>query len=150
VLLSFRHNRDASPGALLGVDRRSSLSATSRLVLSVARACSHEDISPRHHIIVISNHRIRGAVGLAGASELPQPHARSPALAVTQSPKPAPAQELVHRVPPRVVDALAVECDGGGGPLGHPKVFINLNRPTPQPCGYCGLRFVSSHPLKSE
>jgi len=33
----------------------------------------------------------------------------------------------------------------GGGPLGHPRVFINLDPTTPEkavPCGYCGLRFI--------
>ncbi len=34
-----------------------------------------------------------------------------------------------------------VSCDGGGGPLGHPVVFINLDDPGNHSCGYCGLRF---------
>lgn len=25
----------------------------------------------------------------------------------------------------------------GGGPLGHPKVYINLDASGPQACGYC-------------
>lgn len=29
----------------------------------------------------------------------------------------------------------------GGGALGHPKVYINLDQPGPRSCGYCGLRF---------
>ncbi|POW01376.1 hypothetical protein PSHT_12568 [Puccinia striiformis] len=33
----------------------------------------------------------------------------------------------------------------GGGALGHPKIFINLDKPGPKPCGYCGLRFERSH-----
>ena len=35
-----------------------------------------------------------------------------------------------------------VSCDGGGGALGHPRVYINLDPDGPQTCGYCGLRFV--------
>jgi hypothetical protein len=33
----------------------------------------------------------------------------------------------------------------GGGALGHPKVFINLDRNEPNECGYCGLRFEQEH-----
>ena len=36
---------------------------------------------------------------------------------------------------------VQVSCDGGGGPLGHPKVYINLDKPGPQSCPYCGLRY---------
>lgn len=25
----------------------------------------------------------------------------------------------------------------GGGSLGHPKIYINLDRPGPHPCTYC-------------
>lgn len=32
----------------------------------------------------------------------------------------------------------------GGGPLGHPKVYINVDKPEIIPCEYCGLPFVSS------
>lgn len=32
----------------------------------------------------------------------------------------------------------------GGGPLGHPKVYINLDKPGPQACGYCKFFFLYS------
>ena len=35
-----------------------------------------------------------------------------------------------------------VSCDGGGGALGHPKVYINLDDGKPVSCIYCGLRYV--------
>jgi hypothetical protein len=41
----------------------------------------------------------------------------------------------------------------GGGPLGHPKVFISLENATvkePEPCMYCGLRFVSKDAVMAE
>ncbi|SGY38050.1 BQ5605_C003g01949 [Microbotryum silenes-dioicae] len=28
-----------------------------------------------------------------------------------------------------------------GGSLGHPKIFINLDKPGPKACNYCGIRF---------
>lgn len=36
-----------------------------------------------------------------------------------------------------------VACDGGGGPLGHPKIFINVDKPQIVFCTYCGLPYVS-------
>jgi len=30
----------------------------------------------------------------------------------------------------------------GGGPSGHPRVFINVDKPEVIPCGYCGLPFA--------
>ena len=34
-------------------------------------------------------------------------------------------------------------CDGGGGALGHPVEYIQLNTVSDEPavCKYCGLRF---------
>lgn len=36
------------------------------------------------------------------------------------------AIDLVHEEPPTEIDGRSVWCDGGGGALGHPKVYINL------------------------
>uniref|UniRef100_A0A4Y7NN76 NADH dehydrogenase [ubiquinone] iron-sulfur protein 6, mitochondrial n=1 Tax=Scapholeberis mucronata TaxID=202097 RepID=A0A4Y7NN76_9CRUS len=52
------------------------------------------------------------------------------------------AIDLIAQVPPKEVKSRIVSCDGGGGPLGHPKVYINLDKPGNKACGYCGLRFV--------
>ncbi|KAK7898638.1 hypothetical protein WMY93_019491 [Mugilogobius chulae] len=44
------------------------------------------------------------------------------------------------------VEARIVSCDGGGGALGHPKVYINLDKDTKVgTCGYCGLQFKQKH-----
>ncbi|KAM9776177.1 NADH dehydrogenase [ubiquinone] iron-sulfur protein 6, mitochondrial [Syngnathus typhle] len=44
------------------------------------------------------------------------------------------------------VEARVVSCDGGGGALGHPKVYINLDKDTKVgTCGYCGLQFKQKH-----
>ncbi|GAB1869521.1 NADH dehydrogenase [ubiquinone] iron-sulfur protein 6, mitochondrial [Camponotus japonicus] len=48
---------------------------------------------------------------------------------------------LIDEVPPSPKKERIVACDGGGGPLGHPKVYINLDKPGNHICGYCGLRF---------
>ncbi|XP_014204110.1 NADH dehydrogenase [ubiquinone] iron-sulfur protein 6, mitochondrial [Copidosoma floridanum] len=49
--------------------------------------------------------------------------------------------KLIEEVPPQSEKSRIVSCDGGGGPLGHPKVYINLDKPGNHSCGYCGLRF---------
>ncbi|EKM83886.1 NdufS6, NADH-ubiquinone oxidoreductase complex I 13kd subunit [Agaricus bisporus var. burnettii JB137-S8] len=56
-------------------------------------------------------------------------------------PNPLSAMELVSQEPVRVVDGRKAVCDGGGGPLGHPKIYINLDKPGPRACGFSGLRF---------
>ncbi|XP_071455732.1 NADH dehydrogenase [ubiquinone] iron-sulfur protein 6, mitochondrial [Hetaerina americana] len=51
------------------------------------------------------------------------------------------ASDLIDSVPPEERKERVVWCDGGGGPTGHPKVYINLDKPGKHICGYCGLRF---------
>ncbi|GAB6030442.1 NADH dehydrogenase Fe-S protein subunit 6 ndufs6 [Chamberlinius hualienensis] len=51
------------------------------------------------------------------------------------------AINLVNEIPPKAVKGNSVCCNGGGGPLGHPKVYINLDKAGNHACGYCGLRF---------
>ena len=49
-----------------------------------------------------------------------------------------------YRLPPASLSLTPVpqaSCDGGGGALGHPKIFINLDTGKPESCNYCGLRF---------
>ncbi|TMW51273.1 hypothetical protein DOY81_003659 [Sarcophaga bullata] len=50
--------------------------------------------------------------------------------------------KLIDEIPPKECTERVVYCDGGNGPLGHPKVYINLDKPGAHICGYCGLRFV--------
>ncbi|KAJ7492626.1 zinc-finger domain-containing protein [Mycena latifolia] len=65
--------------------------------------------------------------------------------AMELQPNPLSAMALINDVPPTMVDGRRVSCDGGGGPLGHPKIYINLDLPGPRSCGYCGLRFEQVH-----
>ncbi|KAL5970503.1 NADH dehydrogenase ubiquinone iron-sulfur protein 6 mitochondrial, partial [Taenia solium] len=57
------------------------------------------------------------------------------------------AVELIKNVPPKQVTESIVACDGGHGALGHPRVYINLDKPGLHTCGYCGLRYekVGAH-----
>ncbi|OBZ79718.1 Lactobacillus shifted protein, partial [Grifola frondosa] len=76
-------------------------------------------------------------------SQRPRPHGMSgprfEQTAMELQPNPLSAMEMISREPIRVVQGRKAVCDGGGGPLGHPKIFINLDKPGPRPCG--GIRF---------
>lgn len=40
------------------------------------------------------------------------------------------------------VESKRVSCDGGGGALGHPKVFLEMGEADFVECPYCDRRFV--------
>lgn len=49
-----------------------------------------------------------------------------------------------HLEPPETeeVETEIVPCDGGGGALGHPRVFLNMEGKGAIDCPYCDKRFV--------
>ncbi|KAF1918626.1 NADH-ubiquinone oxidoreductase [Ampelomyces quisqualis] len=63
-------------------------------------------------------------------------------------PRPYAAIELIHKQPVRWTHDRIVSCDGGGGPLGHPRIFINVDKPQICWCTYCGLPFAHEHHRK--
>ncbi|KAI8799994.1 zinc-finger domain-containing protein [Cladochytrium replicatum] len=61
-------------------------------------------------------------------------------------PNPLSALELINSQPVVQVHNRIVACDGGGGALGHPKVYINLDEPgLVVACGYCGTKYNYDH-----
>jgi uncharacterized Zn-finger protein len=40
------------------------------------------------------------------------------------------------------VDSNVVACNGGGGPMGHPRVYLNLGADGRIECPYCSRLFV--------
>jgi uncharacterized Zn-finger protein len=40
------------------------------------------------------------------------------------------------------VDGASAVCDGGGGVLGHPKVYMAIDHTGRVTCSYCGRLFV--------
>ena len=40
------------------------------------------------------------------------------------------------------VESARVVCDGDGGPLGHPRVYMQIDEKGYVDCGYCDRRFV--------
>lgn len=64
-----------------------------------------------------------------------------------KQPRAPSAMELISKQPIRYLshhDGNVAVCDGNRGSTvqGHPKIFINLDRPAPATCGYCGLRYA--------
>jgi uncharacterized Zn-finger protein len=49
------------------------------------------------------------------------------------------------------VDEGIVACNGGGGPLGHPRVYLNLGPAGKVECPYCSRLFIrGTAPLKRD
>jgi uncharacterized Zn-finger protein len=46
--------------------------------------------------------------------------------------------------PPEVfeVESARISCDGGNGALGHPRVWLTINKDGYVDCGYCDRRYV--------
>jgi uncharacterized Zn-finger protein len=63
-----------------------------------------------------------------------------------KTPEPAPAKgALTPNLPaPEVVSVRSkrVACDGVGGALGHPRVYLEMGEADFVECGYCDRRFV--------
>ncbi|OAL43375.1 NADH-ubiquinone oxidoreductase [Pyrenochaeta sp. DS3sAY3a] len=64
---------------------------------------------------------------------------------IEDQPRPYAAIELIHQQPVKWTHDRIVSCDGGGGPLGHPRVFINTDKPQICWCEYCGNPFANEH-----
>lgn len=56
---------------------------------------------------------------------------------LSKQPNPMAAVELIKEEPVHFVKERIAVCNGGGGALGHPKIYINLDQPGSHPCGYC-------------
>jgi len=45
-------------------------------------------------------------------------------------------------IEPIYVETSTIGCDGGGGPLGHPKVYLKIGAEGEVVCPYCSRRFI--------
>jgi uncharacterized Zn-finger protein len=57
-------------------------------------------------------------------------------MSVSATSRPRPPVEKI------VVQGHRIACDGGGGALGHPKVWYEMGRGQDVECLYCGRVFV--------
>jgi uncharacterized Zn-finger protein len=46
------------------------------------------------------------------------------------------------------VDDATVACDGGGGALGHPRVYLNITTGGMIDCPYCSRRYILNKDAK--
>ena len=56
-----------------------------------------------------------------------------------------PPRHLEAVIPPPeeiVVSTKRVACDGGGGALGHPLVYMDMGEDDFVECGYCDRKYV--------
>ncbi|XP_039950319.1 NADH dehydrogenase [ubiquinone] iron-sulfur protein 6, mitochondrial-like [Bactrocera neohumeralis] len=51
--------------------------------------------------------------------------------------------KLAHQIETKITPKRVVYCDGDG-PLGHPRVYICLDKPTKHWCHYCLKSFVKT------
>lgn len=54
---------------------------------------------------------------------------------------------------PLYVDQMTISCDGGGGPLGHPRVYLKFGSSAENDegevvCPYCSKRFILAEGAK--
>ena len=61
----------------------------------------------------------------------------------TTSPNPSPSITPADIAPAEIihVDERSVPCDGGGGPLGHPRVWLRLMGGEAT-CPYCSRKYI--------
>ncbi|KND03279.1 uncharacterized protein SPPG_02330 [Spizellomyces punctatus DAOM BR117] len=112
---------------------------------SVSATCSRRLLATQKQVVpqaanradVWSAHQQKKSVAMTGP--------RFEQTDFSLQPNPLSAQELIDKVPVTFVEARRVACNGGGGALGHPQVWLNLDKDEPQACGYCGLRFQQKH-----
>jgi uncharacterized Zn-finger protein len=81
---------------------------------------------------------IRRVTGSTGPS--PESRRRGGTL-ILQEAGPAP-DRVMQPFETVYVDSMVVACNGGGGPLGHPKVYLNLAGDGRIECPYCSRLFV--------
>ena len=92
--------------------------------------------------MVIRDDRVRGhACELTARASVPYLSARRTKGYIDMS-VPPPAPEIIS------VATRRVACDGVGGALGHPRVWLELGEAGVAECGYCDRRFVLATPAE--
>jgi uncharacterized Zn-finger protein len=63
---------------------------------------------------------------------------------------PRPADAIIPPSEKIVVPTKRVSCDGGGGALGHPLVYMDMGEDDHVECAYCDRMFVLGKRPKAE
>jgi len=54
----------------------------------------------------------------------------------------SPDKKDFHSQVSETVDSKKVSCDGGGGALGHPKIYLDMGKENQIICPYCSKIFI--------
>ncbi len=87
-------------------------------------------------------------VGRARGDALQGNFASAPAMGIIARFRPLPTgnirMSMPAILPPETieVESTTVPCDGGGGALGHPLVYLTMGTRNDVECGYCDRKFV--------
>ncbi len=49
---------------------------------------------------------------------------------------------MMIKADPIIVHSNVIACDGGGGQLGHPRVFLSVGDDGRATCPYCGQVYI--------
>lgn len=132
--------------------RKSAISATSRLFstsLRLGQTAAVKAADKEAQIAEILDNQAPNRKTTWAKSQKPRAEALSGVRVVQRDielqPRPYAAIELIAQKPIEYLgghENIAV-CDGGRGVQGHPKIFINLDKPGAHPCQYCGTRYAA-------
>ncbi|KAF9992315.1 hypothetical protein BGZ65_012389, partial [Modicella reniformis] len=84
----------------------------------VAQNLRHDLKQASNREVTWSEHQLAKSVAFKGP--------RFENVDIEAQPQPQAAIELIAEEPIRLVETRRARCDGGGGSLGHPAVWINL------------------------
>ncbi|QUC19641.1 uncharacterized protein UV8b_03882 [Ustilaginoidea virens] len=137
----------------LRISRRA-LTTTARRLEATTTATSRSETSPilREELPTKPVEQAPNRVTVWSRSQNPRSRAMTgPRFEQTDfdlQPQPLAAIEMIHKEPVRWTHDRVVACDGGGGPAGHPRIFINTDKPEIATCNYCGVPYANEHHRK--
>lgn len=105
---------------------------------TLSNAC---DVIPSEHIQQAPNRESVWSPSQRSRDEVFKNDLRFVGKDLSKQPQALSAMELIAKVPVMKVAGNIAVCHGTDFEQGHPKVYINLDKPGAHSCGYCGLRY---------
>lgn len=117
----------------------------SRVIVNVARVTP--SVVPRRTFAVATTNKIKALKFESSKPNKPLPDNLVSCVSVEKAVNLKSPEEMVAEEPVIEVQGMTAVCTGGG-PLGHPIEYIQLNtvkKNDVATCKYCGLRFTHAH-----
>lgn len=99
------------------------------------------EVIPSEHIKQAPNRESTWSASQRSRDEIIKNDLRFVGKDLSKQPQPFAAIDLIAKVPIMKVAGNIAVCHGTDFEQGHPKVYINLDKPGVHSCGYCGLRY---------